>query len=168
MTLHVRNTLSGEREVFEPVDEEQVSVYLCGLTTSDPAHVGHARTWTHTDVMVRWLDYLGYDVRYVQNFTDVNEKIVARVGEDGDSEASVGRHYIAEFLDIMGALNLRRADMYPRVTEHVAEIVAMVETLIDRGHAYESNGSVYFDISSFEDYGTLSNQIGRASCRERV
>ncbi|MFB6087346.1 MAG: cysteine--tRNA ligase, partial [Haloarculaceae archaeon] len=128
MTLHVTNTLTGEREAFEPVNDDQVLLYLCGLTTSDPAHVGHARTWTHTDVIHRWLSYLGYDVRHVENFTDVNEKIVARVGEVGDSEREVGRHYIAEFLEVMRELNLERADVYPRVTEHIDDIIALVET----------------------------------------
>jgi cysteinyl-tRNA synthetase len=158
MTLQVTNTLTGEREAFEPVDDDEVTLYLCGLTTSDPAHVGHARTWTHTDVVHRWLDYLGYDVRHVENFTDVNEKIVARVGEVGDDEESVARHYTQSFIEDMRALNLKRADVYPRVSEHVDEIVAMVETLVETGYAYESNGSVYFDVTADDDYGKLSNQ----------
>jgi cysteinyl-tRNA synthetase len=158
MTLHVTNTLTGEYERFEPADDDQVTLYLCGLTTSDPVHVGHARTWAHTDVMVRWLESLGYDVRYVQNFTDVNEKIVARVGADGDDEDDVARHYMADVIEAMRDLNLRRADVYPRVSEHVDEIIAMVETLVEGGYAYESNGSVYFDVTAFEDYGKLSNQ----------
>ncbi|MEF8884914.1 MAG: cysteine--tRNA ligase [Haloarculaceae archaeon] len=158
MTLHVTNTLTGERERFEPADDDQVTLYLCGLTTSDPVHVGHARTWTHTDVMVRWLEYLGYEVRYVQNFTDVNEKIVARVGADGADEAEVARHYLADVIEAMRDLNLRRADVYPRVSEHVDEIIAMVETLVEAGYAYESDGSVYFDVTAFEEYGKLSNQ----------
>jgi cysteinyl-tRNA synthetase len=158
MTLHVTNTLTGEREPFEPVNEDEVLLYLCGLTTSDPAHLGHARTWVHTDVIHRWLEQLGYDVRHVENFTDVNEKIVARVGEVGDSEGEVARNYIAEFLEDMRALNLLRTEVYPRVTEHLGEIIDLVETLIEEGYAYESNGSVYFDVTAFDDYGTLSNQ----------
>ena len=158
MTLQLTNTLTGEREAFDPVDDEQVTLYLCGLTTSDPAHVGHARTWTHTDVVHRWLEYLGYDVRHVENFTDVNEKIVARVGEVGDDEEAVARHYTESFLEVMRDLNLKRADVYPRVSEHVDEIVAMVETLVEQGYAYESNGSVYFDVTADDDYGKLSNQ----------
>ena len=157
MTLRVTNTLTGEREAFEPERDDEVLLYLCGLTTSDPAHVGHARTWTHTDVIHRWLDYMGYDVRHVENFTDVNEKIVARIGEVGEDEREVARHYIAEFIAVMRELNLKRADVYPRVSEHVEDIISMVETLIEQGHAYEANGSVYFDVSSFEAYGKLSN-----------
>ncbi|UPV73839.1 cysteine--tRNA ligase [Halorussus limi] len=160
MTLHVTNTLSGEREPFEPQDPESVLLYYCGLTVSDLAHLGHARSWVHVDVMHRWLDHLGYDVRHVENFTDVNEKIVARVGEDdlGESEAEVARNFVSEVLTDMRSLNLLRAEVYPRVSEHVPEIVDLVETLVEKGYAYESNGSVYFDVTEFEDYGKLSNQ----------
>ncbi len=158
MTLSVSNTLTGEREAFEPIADDEVLLYACGLTTSDPAHLGHARMWVHTDVMHRWLEYRGYQVHHIENFTDVNEKIVARVGEDGDSEAEVAREHIASFLADMRALNLKRADVYPRVTEHIDHIIDMVDALIESGHAYESNGSVYFDVTSFEEYGKLSNQ----------
>ncbi|QGN06404.1 cysteine--tRNA ligase [Halorhabdus sp. CBA1104] len=158
MTLRVTNTLSGEKEAFEPRDSDSVLLYYCGLTTSDPPHLGHARGWVHVDVMHRWLEWLGYEVRHVENFTDVNEKIVARVGEAGESEADVARTYIQDVIRDMRSLNLKRADVYPRVSEHVPEIIDLVETLIDRGYAYETNGSVYFDVTEFEDYGTLSNQ----------
>jgi cysteinyl-tRNA synthetase len=158
MTLRVTNTLTGEKEPFEPRDPDSVLLYYCGLTTSDPPHLGHARGWVHVDVMARWLDHLGYDVHHVENFTDVNEKIVARVGEDGDSEADVARHYVRQVIEDMRSLNLGRAEVYPRVSEHVPEIVDLVERLVEGGHAYERNGSVYFDVTSFEDYGKLSNQ----------
>ncbi|MFB6134632.1 MAG: cysteine--tRNA ligase, partial [Halanaeroarchaeum sp.] len=160
MTLSVTNTLTGEREPFEPHDPDSVLLYFCGLTVSDDAHLGHARAWVQVDVMHRWLEYLGYDVRHVENFTDVNEKIVARIGEDdlGEDESAVARHYIQSVIEDMRGLNLRRADVYPRVSEHLPEIVDLVETLIEKGYAYESNGSVYFDVTAFEDYGKLSNQ----------
>jgi len=158
MTLHVTNTLSGGKEEFVPQDPENVLLYYCGLTTSDPPHLGHARSWVHVDVMHRWLAHLGYDVRHVENFTDVNEKIVARIGREGDSEGDVADHYIAEIIDAMRALNLKRAELYPRVSEHIPEIVDLVETLVEKGYAYESNGSVYFDVTEFDDYGKLSNQ----------
>ncbi|MFC7020523.1 cysteine--tRNA ligase [Halomicroarcula sp. GCM10025743] len=158
MTLRVTNTLTGEKEPFEPRDPDSVLLYYCGLTTSDPPHLGHARGWVHVDVMCRWLEHLGYDVRHVENFTDVNEKIVARVGEDGDSEADVARHYVQQVIEDMRSLNLQRAEVYPRVSEHVPEIISLVERLVESGHAYEANGSVYFDVRSFEDYGKLSNQ----------
>ncbi|USZ68489.1 cysteine--tRNA ligase [Halorussus salilacus] len=160
MTLHVTNTLSGEREAFEPQDPDSVLLYYCGLTVSDYAHLGHARSWVHVDVMARWLEHLGYDVRHVENFTDVNEKIVARTGEDdlGDTESEVARTFIGEVIEDMRSLNLARAEVYPRVSEHVPEIVDLVETLVEKGYAYESNGSVYFDVTEFEEYGKLSNQ----------
>ena len=157
MTLRVTNSLTGEREDFDP-DSEPVLLYYCGLTTSDPAHLGHARGWVHVDVMHRWLEEIGYEVRHVENFTDVNEKIVARVGEDGTSEADVARLYIQQIIDDMRSLNLKHAEVYPRVSEHIPEIIDLVERLVDRGYAYEANGSVYFDVTSFEDYGKLSNQ----------
>ncbi|WP_049970972.1 cysteine--tRNA ligase [Haladaptatus cibarius] len=160
MTLSVSNTLSGEREPFEPGDPDSVLLYYCGLTVSDYAHLGHARGWIHTDVMHRWLEHLGYDVRHVENFTDVNEKITARAGEDdlGDDEAEVAQTFMTEVIRDMRDLNLKRADVYPRVSEHVPEIVDLIETLVEKGYAYESNGSVYFDVTTFEEYGKLSNQ----------
>ena len=158
MTLRVTNSLTGEKEPFEPLDADSVLLYYCGLTTSDPAHLGHARGWVHVDVMHRWLEHLGYDVRHVENFTDINEKIVARVGEDGDSEADVARSHIRDIITDMRSLNLKRAEVYPRVSEHVPEIIDLVETLVEKDYAYESNGSVYFDVTAFDDYGKLSNQ----------
>jgi cysteinyl-tRNA synthetase len=160
MTLHVTNTLTGETEPFEPQDPDDVLLYYCGLTVSDPPHLGHARSWVHVDVMHRWLEHLGYDVRHVENFTDVNEKIVARVGEDdlGRGEADVADTYIQRTLADMRSLNLLRAEVYPRVSEHVPEIIDLIETLIEKGYAYEADGSVYFDVTSFEEYGALSNQ----------
>ncbi|WP_255190787.1 cysteine--tRNA ligase [Natronobeatus ordinarius] len=160
MTLHVTNTLTGEKEPFEPQDPDDVLLYYCGLTVSDPPHLGHARSWVHVDVMHRWLEHLGYGVRHVENFTDVNEKIVARVGQDdlGESEAEVARTYVRETLAAMRSLNLLRATVYPRVSEHVPEIIELIETLVESGYAYESNGSVYFDVTRFSEYGKLSNQ----------
>jgi cysteinyl-tRNA synthetase len=157
--LSVTNTLTGEQEPFEPVGDE-VLLYVCGLTVSDDAHLGHARVWTHADVMHRWLEHEGFSVKHVENFTDVNEKIVARVGEDGlgASESAVARQFTASVIDDMRGLNLLRAAVYPRVSEHVPEIIDLVETLVERGYAYEANGSVYFDVTTFEDYGKLSNQ----------
>ena len=160
MSIRVSNTLSGEREAFESDDDGEVLLYVCGLTTSDPAHLGHARLWLHADVVHRWLEYRGYDVRHVENLTDVNEKIVARVGENdlGNSEPSVARSYVKRTIEDMRSLNLLRAEVYPRVSEHIPEIIELIETLIERGYAYESNGSVYFDTTQFERYGALSNQ----------
>jgi cysteinyl-tRNA synthetase len=159
MSLSVTNTLTGERETFQ-VDGDEVLLYVCGLTVSDDAHLGHARAWFHADVVHRWLSHLGYDVRHVENVTDVNEKIVARVGEAGlgDDEASVAAHYTGSVLADMRRLRLKRAEVYPRVSEHLPEIIALVDRLLDAGYAYEADGSVYFDVTAFEGYGRLSNQ----------
>ncbi len=164
MTLRLINTLSGEREPFKPADPDNVLLYYCGLTVSDDAHLGHARTWTHVDVIHRWLEHLDYGVRHVENITDVNEKIVARVGERddsgtlGESELDVAERFIDQLLTDMRSLNLKRAEVYPRVSEHIPEIIDLIETLVERGYAYESNGSVYFDVTEFPEYGKLSNQ----------
>ena len=158
MSLTVSNTLTGKREEFDPLEPDSVTLYYCGLTVSDNAHLGHARSWVHTDVIHRWLEHLGYSVRHIENFTDVNEKIVARVGKYGDDEESVARHFIGNVLRDMRSLNLKRVDVYPRVSEHIPEIISMIEALIERGYAYESDGSVYFDVTAFPDYGQLSNQ----------
>ncbi|MCH7659413.1 MAG: cysteine--tRNA ligase [Euryarchaeota archaeon] len=155
--LSVTNTLSGEREEFRPTGEN-VLLYVCGLTVSDDAHLGHARVWVHADIMCRWLEHEGYEVRHVENFTDVNEKIAARIGEVGDTENEVARRFIASVIEDMRGLNLKRATVYPRVSEHVPEIITLIEQLVESGHAYESGGSVYFDVTSFEEYGKLSNQ----------
>jgi len=159
MALSVTNTLSGDREQFEPTGDS-VLVYVCGLTVSDDPHLGHARLWTHADVICRWLEVAGYDVQHVENFTDINEKIAARIGErpEWETEADVARHYIEKVVEYMRGLNFKRASVYPRVSEHIPEIIELVETLVDSGHAYEANGSVYFDVTSFEEYGKLSNQ----------
>jgi len=164
MTLRVLNTLSGEREEFEPADPDDVLLYYCGLTVSDSAHLGHARTWVHVDTIHRWLEHLGYGVRHVENITDVNEKITARVGERtdagtlGDDEREVATRFTDRLLSDMRRLNLERAEVYPRVSEHVPEIIDLVETLLEKEYAYEADGSVYFDVTAFPDYGALSNQ----------
>ncbi len=159
MTLSVSNTLTGEQETFEPADDE-VLLYVCGLTVSDVPHLGHARAWVHADIIHRWLEYTGYDVRHVENVTDVNEKITARVGERPDwrAEPDVADTFTASVFTAMRGLNLRRAAVYPRVSEHIPEIIELIEGLLESGHAYESNGSVYFDVTTFDEYGQLSNQ----------
>ncbi|SMO33306.1 cysteine--tRNA ligase [Halorubrum cibi] len=158
MSLVVTDTLEDERVEFTA--DGDVTLYVCGLTVSDDPHLGHARLWFHADVLHRWLDHLGYDVRHVENVTDVNEKIAARVGErdDWNEERDVAEAFTASTFGAMRGLNLLRAEVYPRVTEHVPEIVDLVETLVEKGYAYESNGSVYFDVTTFDDYGELSNQ----------
>ena len=158
MSLVVTDTLVGERVEFTADDD--VTLYVCGLTVSDEPHLGHARLWFHADVLHRWLSYRGYTVRHVENVTNVNEKITARIGEHDEwaTERDVAATFTESTFAAMRGLNLLRAEVYPRVTEHVPDIRALIETLVDRGYAYESNGSVYFDVTAFEAYGALSNQ----------
>ena len=158
MSLFITNSLTGEKEEFKPIIPNSVSIYFCGLTVSDLPHLGHARAWVHVDVMRRWLEHLGFSVTYVENFTDINEKIVARIGESdyGESESEVATYFINKSLEDMNSLGLKSAHAYPKASEHIPEIIDIISSLIDSNHAYESNGSVYFDVSSFDRYGELS------------
>lgn len=156
--LRLENTLSGEKEAFEPLNDDRVLLYVCGLTVSDDPHLGHARTWVSFDVLHRYLEHKGYDVKHVENVTDVDDKIIDRAEEEGKTAAEVAARYAEQVYDDMGALNLRRVDVRPHVTEHVDEIIEMTERLVDRGYAYEAEDGVYFDVSEFDGYGKLSGQ----------
>jgi cysteinyl-tRNA synthetase (EC 6.1.1.16) len=158
MTLELTNSLTGKREPFEPVEPGRVRMYVCGLTVSDPPHLGHARLWVQADLLHRWLEYRGYSVEHVENITDVNEKIVARIGEPalGEHESAVAERFTASVFSAMRTLQLRRAKAYPRVSEHRPQIIALIEELLTSGAAYEVDGSVYFDVPRFEHYGALS------------
>ncbi|MCX2818194.1 cysteine--tRNA ligase [Haladaptatus sp. F3-133] len=156
--LRLSNTLSGDTEVFEPLDDDRVLLYVCGLTVSDDPHLGHARTWVSFDVLHRYLEYKGYDVEHVENVTDVDDKIIRRAEEEGKTAGEVAARYAEQVYDDMVALNLRRVDVRPHVTEHVDDIVRMVERLVERGYAYEAEDGVYFDVSEFDAYGKLSGQ----------
>ena len=154
--LRLTDTLAGEQRPFEPLDPPHVLLYVCGLTVSDDPHLGHARTWVSFDVLHRYLAYLGYDVLHVENVTDVDDKIIAKADEEDTTPAAIAERYSQQVYDDMEALNLRRVEVRPRVTEHVDDIVAMVEALVDEGYAYEADDGVYFDVDSYEDYGQLS------------
>ena len=157
--MFITNSSTGKKEEFKSINPTSVSMYFCGLTVSDMPHLGHARAWVHVDIMRRWLEHSGYDVTYIENFTDINEKIVARIGESdyGSSEPEVASYFINKALQDMKSLGLKRANAYPKATEHIPEMLNLISSLIDSGNAYESNGSVYFDVGSFQDYGKLSN-----------
>jgi cysteinyl-tRNA synthetase len=158
VSLLITNSLTGEKEEFKSIIPNSVSIYFCGLTVSDLPHLGHARAWVHVDVMRRWLEHLGFSVTYVENFTDINEKIVARIGEVdyGESESEVATYFINKTLEDMSSLGLKSAHVYPKASEHIPEIINIISSLLNSNHAYESNGSVYFDVSSFDSYGELS------------
>lgn len=156
--IKVYNTLTGEKEEFKPVEKNKVKMYVCGLTVQNYSHIGHIRSVINYDVIRRFLEYLGYQVDYISNFTDINEKIVQRAAEEDLEPAALANKYANAFLEDLREFNIKPADKYLRVSENVDEIIEMVKTLIEKGYAYEVNGNVYFSVESFADYGKLSGR----------
>lgn len=168
MALKIYNTLTREKEYFKPLEEGRVGIYVCGPTVYDHPHIGHAKSYVSFDVIVRYLRYLGYKVLYVQNITDVGhltdnadqgeDKIAKRAIAERIEPMEVVEKYMRSYFNDMDALNVVRPDISPRASGHISEQIEMVSVLIDKGYAYEINGSVYFDISKFSDYGKLSGK----------
>ena len=158
MSLVIFNTLTKTKEPFEPIHKGKVGMYVCGVTVQDRSHLGHAKSAVNFDVIVRYLRHKGYDVKHVTNFTDVDDKIIARANELGVEPLKLSQDLIDKFFKDMDALKIRRASVYPKASETIPEIIEMVNGLIKKGYAYESNGSVYFIVRKVEDYGKLSGQ----------
>ncbi|PIE67669.1 MAG: cysteine--tRNA ligase [Deltaproteobacteria bacterium] len=158
MTIRIYNTLTKSKEKFEPVTPGQVNIYVCGPTVYDDCHVGHARSVVVFDAIVRFLRAMDYQVNYVRNFTDVDDKIINRANEIGIDASQLAQKFIDAFYRDMDALNVIRADREPRVTEHIDDIVAIVQTLLNKGAAYVVDGDVYFAVDTFADYGKLSGR----------
>lgn len=157
--LQIFNTLTRQKAPFKPLKEGKVDMYVCGITIYDFCHVGHARTYVSFDVMNRYLRYLGYDVTYVRNITDVDDKIIKRAAENNEAINDLTVRMTKAMHQDFDALNILPADIEPTVTGHMDEIIAMIERLIAKGHAYVAkNGDVLFDVSTFEQYGQLSQQ----------
>jgi len=156
--LRVHNTLAERKEEFIPLREGHVGLYACGMTVYDKPHIGHARKEIAIDIIVRYLRYRGYAVTYVRNFTDVDDKIIQRANERGISCDALAAENIAAFYRAVDALGCLRPDVEPKATAHIADIVAIVRKLIEKGHAYEAGGSVYFAVERFPAYGKLSNR----------
>ncbi|WP_419149276.1 cysteine--tRNA ligase [Pseudoalteromonas 'SMAR'] len=157
--LQIFNTLTRQKAPFKPLKEGKVDMYVCGITIYDFCHVGHARTYVSFDVMNRYLRYLGYDVTYVRNITDVDDKIIKRAAENNEAINDLTVRMTKAMHEDFDALNILPADIEPTVTGHMDEIIAMIERLIAKGHAYVAkNGDVLFDVSTFEQYGQLSQQ----------
>ncbi len=156
--LRVHNTASRLKEEFAPLNPGQVGVYVCGVTVYDRCHIGHARSVVVFDTIIRHLEWRGFKVKYVRNFTDVDDKIINRAQEEGVECAAIAERYIAAFKEDMGSLNLRRPDVEPRATAHISDIIAAIQGLVDKGVAYEAAGDVYFSVSDFEPYGRLSQR----------
>lgn len=165
MPLTIYNVLSRQKEQFQPLTEGKVNIYVCGPTVYDEPHIGHAKTYVAFDVMVRYLRYRGYDVLYVQNITDVGhmldtgeDRILRKARQISSVPMAVVETYTRSYFTAMDALGVIRPDISPRASGHVLEQITLIEQLIAKGHAYEVNGSVYFDVKSFPEYGKLSGR----------
>lgn len=159
MTLSVYNTLHGRKEEFVPIRENKVNMYVCGPTVYDTSHIGHARSVVVFDTIFRWLMKLGYDVTYVRNFTDVDDKIIKKSNETGEDCSAITEKYIDEFHNEMDVLNVLRPTVAPKATAHIDHIIRFIQMLIDKNKAYHvEGGNVYFSIDSFDAYGKLSGR----------
>ncbi|MTV49502.1 cysteine--tRNA ligase [Heliobacillus mobilis] len=158
MTLKVYNTLKREKETFVPLKAGKVGMYVCGPTTYDYIHLGNARPLVVFDTVRRYLEYTGYEVDYIQNFTDIDDKIINRANEVGEDPIQLAARFVEEYFQDAKALNVRPATVHPKVSTHMGDIIAMIRRLEEKGHAYEMEGDVYFSIPSFKDYGKLSGR----------
>ena len=156
--ISIYNTLTRKIEPFETIEPDKVRMYVCGVTVYDHAHIGHGMGSITFDMIRRYLEHAGYEVKYAQNFTDIDDKIINRAAELGISENELTESLINTWDEEMGAFNIKKATVNPRATQEIPQIIAMIEGLIANGHAYESGGDVYFRVRSFEDYGKLSNR----------
>ena len=156
--MKIYNTMTGQKEEFVPIEEGKVRIYVCGPTVYNFFHIGNARPFVVFDTLRRYFKYRGYDVKFVQNFTDVDDKIINRAREEGISAPEVSEKYIKEYYDDAKALNVIPADVHPKVSEHIPEIIRFIETLIEKGYAYEADGDVYYSTRKFKGYGKLSKQ----------
>ena len=168
MTLNLYNSLTRRKEEFKPLKEGKVGIYVCGPTVYGHAHLGHAKSYVSFDVLIRYLRYLDYDVTYVQNITDVGhltddadegeDKIAAAAKKEKMHPMALAEYYTRSYFEDMDRLNCVRPDISPRASGHILEQIGLVTTLLKKGYAYEANGSVYFDVSKFKDYGKLSGR----------
>ncbi|SNR72494.1 cysteine--tRNA ligase [Desulfurobacterium atlanticum] len=156
--IKVYNTLTGKKEEFKPLEGKSIKMYVCGPTVYDDAHIGHARSAVVFDVIRRWLEERGYKVTVVRNYTDIDDKIIKRAKERNLTWKEIAERYIKSFEADMKALNVKEPTFKPKVTEHIPDIIKMIEGLIEKGYAYESDGDVYFSVEKFPQYGKLSKR----------
>ncbi|MDR0424782.1 MAG: cysteine--tRNA ligase [Clostridiales Family XIII bacterium] len=154
----IYNTLTRKKEEFVPIDENEIKIYVCGPTVYNYFHVGNARPFVVFDTLRKYLEYKGKNVKYVQNFTDVDDKIINRASEEGVAASAISEQYIQEYYKDAEALHIGRATAHPKVTENMDEIIQFVQALIDKGYAYEADGDVYYSTRKFREYGKLSRQ----------
>jgi cysteinyl-tRNA synthetase len=156
MSLNMYNTLTNQKEEFSPLEKNRVRMYVCGPTVYDKCHIGHARCYVAFDVIRRYLEYCGHEVTFVENFTDVDDKIIKKSNETGEDPFEIAERNIKDYFKDMDALNVKRADIYPRATQHIRDMVAFIERLLEKGYAYTAEGDVYFSVEKAADYGKLS------------
>jgi len=158
MTLRIHNTSTGKKEDFIPLHEKKVGMYVCGVTVYDLCHIGHARSAIVFDTIYRYFRYRGYDVTFVRNFTDIDDKIIRRANEEGVDYKTIAEKYIGEFNIDMGGLGLEKPSVEPKATEHIPEMIQLISTLIQKGFAYPGGGDIFYSVEKFKDYGKLSKR----------
>jgi len=158
MTIHIYNTLTGKKEKLEPLEPNHVKLYVCGITSYDFCHIGHARSALAFDMIVKYLRYRNYKVTYIRNFTDIDDKIINRAAEQSTSSSELAARFINEFYVDMDRLGIDRPDMEPKATEHIQEMVQIIAELIDKGMAYQAGNDVYYAVDTFPEYGKLSRR----------
>ena len=158
MALKIFNTLSGKKEPFKPLKNKRVNLFVCGPTVYDLSHLGHARTYAAFDVIVRYLRRAGYEVFYLQNITDIDDKIIVRAKELNADPLKFSRQMTKEYYKDAAALKIKSVTKYAKASEFIPQIIRQIQVLLKKGYAYEASDGVYFDISKFPDYGKLSGQ----------
>ncbi|MFC1700619.1 cysteine--tRNA ligase [Patescibacteria group bacterium] len=169
MAIKFYNTLSRKKEDFKPLNNKQVGFYVCGPTVYDSGHLGHARTYIVFDMIRKHLENSGYKVKFILNITDVHDDIIKKAKIENTTIKKISDKFAKEFLNEIDILKIKRADKYPRVSEYINEIIKFIKTLVDKEYAYEKDGSVYFDVSKFNEYGKLSRRkLEKAKSGERI
>ena len=158
MAIRVYNTLTGKKEDFIPLQENRVGMYVCGVTVYDLCHIGHARSAIIFDMIYRYLRYRGYEVAFVRNFTDIDDKIINRANQEGVDYKTIAERYIRDFEVDMGDLGLEKATIEPRATDHIPGMIQLISALVENGYAYQGGGDVFFSVERFRDYGKLSKR----------
>ena len=156
--MKIYNTLTGNKEEFIPLEKGIIRIYVCGPTVYDYCHIGHARSVISFDVIRRYYEWVGNRVIYVQNFTDIDDKMINRANQEGITIFELADRFIKQYFQDFNALNVKHATIHPRATEHIIDMVKFIQGLIERGFAYEQDGSVYFNIEKFKNYGKLSHK----------
>ncbi|MDH3215671.1 MAG: cysteine--tRNA ligase [Candidatus Krumholzibacteria bacterium] len=158
MPLRVYDTLRAKKVEFKPVNDNNIGIYFCGMTVQDKPHIGHMLAFVSGDMIRRYLEYKGYNVKYVQNFTDIDDKILAKAKEEDVDYREVAERNVKAYFEVAKRLHIKPATLYPRATEHIKEILDLIGLLVEKGYAYESGGDVYFKVRQFKNYGQLSKR----------